>query len=85
MITFSTPWAVLGSMHDGGQQGPAIAVDMRQIRPQRKHICQGVWQPFPPGQMQRLISTGNRDIDKVLSDLYEDIHWLLLVTGKTSE
>ena len=33
------------------------------------------------GQMQRLISQGNRDIDKVLSDLYEDIHWILLVTG----
>lgn len=31
------------------------------------------------GQIQRLISTGNRCIDKPLSDLYEDIHWILLV------
>lgn len=31
--------------------------------------------------MQRLISQNNRCIDNVLSDLYEDIHWLLLVAG----
>ncbi len=34
------------------------------------------------GQMQRLISQNNKCIDKVLSDLYEDIHWLLLITGE---
>ena len=34
------------------------------------------------GQIQRLISQGEKFIDKVLSDLYEDIHWLLLIAGK---
>ena len=34
------------------------------------------------GQIQRLISQGAADIDKVLGDLYEDIHWLLLVAGE---
>jgi len=33
------------------------------------------------GQIQRLISQGSAVIDKVLSDLYEDLHWLLLVSG----
>ena len=34
------------------------------------------------GQIQRLVQTGSLLIDKVLSDLYEDIHWILLVAGK---
>ena len=33
------------------------------------------------GQMQRIISTGGSGIDKVLGDLYEDIHWILLIAG----
>jgi len=33
------------------------------------------------GQIQRLISQGQRAIDKMLSDLYEDLHWLLLIAG----
>ncbi len=33
------------------------------------------------GQIQRLITQGNRSIDKVLGDLYEDLHWLILVAG----
>eukprot|EP00094_Tigriopus_californicus_P000138 TCALIF_00134-PA protein Name:"Similar to xpo4 Exportin-4 (Xenopus laevis)" AED:0.05 eAED:0.05 QI:354/0.88/0.9/1/1/1/10/107/1127 len=33
------------------------------------------------GQMQRLISHGSTDIDRVLGDLYEDIHWILLIAG----
>ena len=31
--------------------------------------------------MQRIISTGGTGIDKVLGDLYEDIHWILLIAG----
>ena len=34
------------------------------------------------GQIQRLVQAGSSLIDKVLSDLYEDIHWILLVAGK---
>lgn len=34
------------------------------------------------GQLQRLITNLSRNIDKVLADLYEDIHWLLLITGE---
>ncbi len=34
------------------------------------------------GQIQRLISHGERIIDRPLADLYEDIHWLLLVAGE---
>ena len=34
------------------------------------------------GHIQRLIGQGNRDIDKALGDLYEDLHWILLVAGK---
>lgn len=34
------------------------------------------------GQIQRLISQGSREIDKPLGDLYEDLHWLLLVAGQ---
>jgi hypothetical protein len=34
------------------------------------------------GQIQRLISQGDRNIDRPLGDLYEDFHWLLLVAGK---
>ena len=33
------------------------------------------------GQIQRLAQSGNMAIDKVLGDLYEDIHWLLLIAG----
>ncbi len=33
------------------------------------------------GQMQRIISTGGSGVDKVLGDLYEDIHWILLISG----
>ena len=33
------------------------------------------------GQIQRLVQAGTLLIDKVLSDLYEDIHWILLVAG----
>lgn len=33
------------------------------------------------GQIQRLVSNGNLNIDKVLSDLYEDIHWIILISG----
>ncbi len=33
------------------------------------------------GQIQRLIGQSSKCIDAVLSDLYEDLHWLLLVAG----
>ena len=33
------------------------------------------------GQIQRISSQGGRDIDPVLSDLFEDIHWIVLITG----
>jgi hypothetical protein len=33
------------------------------------------------GQMQRIISQGGSSIDIVLGDLYEDIHWILLISG----
>ena len=33
------------------------------------------------GQIQRQIQQGNHTIDKALSNLYEDIHWILLVVG----
>ena len=33
------------------------------------------------GQIQRLITQGSRCIDKVLGDLYEDLHWLVLIAG----
>ena len=33
------------------------------------------------GQIQRLVQSGSLNIDKVLGDLYEDIHWILLVSG----
>ena len=33
------------------------------------------------GQIQRLVQQGSMEIDKVLGDLYEDIHWLLLISG----
>ena len=33
------------------------------------------------GQIQRLVQQGCKEIDKVLGDLYEDIHWLLLISG----
>jgi len=32
-------------------------------------------------QIQRTASQGGRDIDAVLGDLYEDVHWLLLIVG----
>jgi hypothetical protein len=31
--------------------------------------------------MQRIISNGGRSVDKVLGDLYEDVHWILLISG----
>ena len=31
--------------------------------------------------MQRIISQGGSSIDKVLGDLYEDIHWISLISG----
>jgi hypothetical protein len=34
------------------------------------------------GQIQRLVGQGGFVIDKVLGDLYEDIHWILLIAGK---
>ena len=33
------------------------------------------------GQIQRQIQQGNHTIDRTLSNLYEDIHWILLVVG----
>ena len=33
------------------------------------------------GQIQRLVQHGSMEIDKVLGDLYEDIHWILLISG----
>jgi len=33
------------------------------------------------GQIQRLASQGGREMDQVLSDLFEDVHWILLVAG----
>ena len=33
------------------------------------------------GQIQRLVQSGSLNIDNVLGDLYEDIHWILLVSG----
>lgn len=33
------------------------------------------------GQIQRLVTQGSRFMDKVLNDLYEDIHWVLLIGG----
>ena len=33
------------------------------------------------GQINRLVGQGNRDIDRALSNLYDDLHWLLLIGG----
>ena len=33
------------------------------------------------GQINRLVGQGNRDIDRALSNLYDDLHWLLLIAG----
>ena len=33
------------------------------------------------GQIQRIASQGGRDIDPVLSDLFEDVHWVVLIAG----
>merc|ERR1719341_1439338 len=33
------------------------------------------------GQIQRISSQGGRDIDQMLSDLFEDVHWTLLIAG----
>ena len=33
------------------------------------------------GQIQRIAGQGGRDIDPVLGDLFEDIHWVVLIAG----
>jgi len=33
------------------------------------------------GQIQRISSQGGREIDQILSDLFEDVHWTLLIAG----
>merc|ERR1719341_553642 len=33
------------------------------------------------GQIQRISSQGGREIDQMLSDLFEDVHWTLLIAG----
>ena len=33
------------------------------------------------GQIQRIASQGGRDIDAVLGDLFEDVHWVVLIAG----
>lgn len=33
------------------------------------------------GQIQRISSQGGTEVDAVLSDLFEDVHWILLVSG----
>ena len=33
------------------------------------------------GQIQRISSQGGTEVDAVLSDLFEDVHWILLVAG----
>jgi len=33
------------------------------------------------GQIQRISSQGGTEVDVVLSDLFEDVHWILLITG----
>lgn len=33
------------------------------------------------GQIQRISSQGGTEVDEVLSDLFEDIHWILLIGG----
>ena len=33
------------------------------------------------GQINRLVNQGSRDIDRALSNLYDDLHWILLVAG----
>ena len=33
------------------------------------------------GQIHRVSSQGGREIDPVMSDLFEDIHWIVLITG----
>ena len=33
------------------------------------------------GQIQRIASQGGREIDPVLGDLFEDIHWVVLIAG----
>lgn len=33
------------------------------------------------GQIQRISSQGGTEVDEVLSDLFEDVHWILLVAG----
>lgn len=33
------------------------------------------------GQIQRISSQGGTEVDSVLADLFEDVHWILLVAG----
>ena len=33
------------------------------------------------GQIQRISSQGGTEVDAVLADLFEDVHWILLVAG----
>ena len=34
------------------------------------------------GQIHRLVSHGDKGMDKVLSSLYDDLYWILLIAGK---
>ena len=70
-VRYKETLATIGAL---GREAPAHSIpilsQLLEARVSRLH-----------GQIQRQIQQGSRTIDRALSSLYEDIHWILLIVG----